>query len=116
MSSATAAQFLHRGPTTRRRQWYKLTKTAAFDHLKIQCFPCDMLHISMSVDGQKNIVSSGALSLLFCNEKRWMPIIKTTMATNKKDGMTVHNNQSRQFQKTHFDETSRNSLERSFLT
>jgi hypothetical protein len=35
----------------------------------------------MSVDGQKNIVSSGALSLLFCNEKRWMPINKTTMAT-----------------------------------
>jgi hypothetical protein len=54
----------------------------------------------MSVDGQKNIGSSGALSLLFCNEKRWMPIIKTTMATNKKEGMTVHNNQSRQFQKT----------------
>jgi hypothetical protein len=55
--------------------------------------------MSMQVDGQKNIMPSGALSSLFHSEKRWMLIIKMTMATNKKDGMTGHNNQSRQFQK-----------------
>jgi hypothetical protein len=38
----------------------------------------------MSVEGQKNIASSGALSLPFHNEKRWMPIVKTTLETNKK--------------------------------
>jgi hypothetical protein len=53
----------------------------------------------MSVEGLKNIASSGALIWLFYNEKRWMPIIKTTMATITKDGTAVHSSQTRRLRK-----------------
>jgi hypothetical protein len=76
-----------------------LTKTPAIDPVKTRCFDCHQFCLSASVEGLKNTVSSGALIWLFHNEKRWMPIIKTTMATITKDGTAIHSSQTRRLHK-----------------